>query len=294
MTGRFAPSPTGRMHLGNVYCAVLSWLSARQQGGRWLLRIEDLDPQRSRREYAGQMMDDLRWLGLEWDEEPVCQSERTDLYAEYFKRLSETAHVYPCYCRRADLLAAGAPHASDGMPIYPGTCRHLATAPTGRTPAWRVEVPDRSITFTDLYKGEVTRNLAHDVGDFIVRRSDGVYAYQLAVVVDDALTGVTEVVRGEDLLTSAAQQIFLYERLSLPCPTFGHVPLLCAADGRRLCKRDKDMDMECLRSRYTPAELLGIIAHKAGLQEDDTPITLEKLFRAPLQLTPKWGEDLNG
>ena len=305
------------MHLGNVYCAVLSWLSARRKGGRWLLRIEDLDPQRSRREYAVQIMDDLQWLGLEWDEEPVWQSERTELYAEYFGKLREAAMVYPCYCRRADLLAASAPHNSDGQAIYAGTCRpgnggnRLLDSDTGysaesdrlmaygtvteaegngvrlrdgRAPSWRVAVEDEEVVFEDMFQGRVSRNLAREVGDFIVRRSDGVYAYQLAVVVDDALTGVTEVVRGEDLLTSAAQQIFLYRKLGLPYPIFGHIPLLCAADGRRLCKRDKDMDMGVLRSRHTPAELLGIIAQRAGLQTDEEPRTLAELTALYAQL----------
>lgn len=277
------------MHLGNVYCAVLSWLSAKRQGGRWLLRIEDLDPQRSRREYAEQIMDDLHWLGLDWDGEPLWQSERTEIYADYFQRLQTCTLVYPCFCSRADLLSASAPHNSDGLPVYPGTCRpgsatgspgskNCDSAAGSRHPAFRVAVPDCDITFHDMYKGVVTRNLASEVGDFIVRRSDGVFAYQLAVVVDDALSGVTEVVRGEDLLTSAAQQIFLYQTLGLPCPAFGHVPLLCAADGRRLCKRDKDMDMSVLRSTHTPGQILGIIAHKAHLQPDDSPTTLQELL----------------
>lgn len=287
MTGRFAPSPSGRMHLGNVCCAVTSWLSARKQGGRWLLRIEDLDPQRSRSEYAEQIMDDLQWLGLDWDDEPLWQSKRTEIYARYFQQLSERTMIYPCYCRRADLLSASAPHNSDGQPIYPGTCRpkhrtlkpaHTDNTGTDRA-AWRIAVGDTDITFHDIYKGTVKRNLAHDAGDFIVRRSDGVYAYQLAVVVDDALSGVTEVIRGDDLLTSAAQQIHLYNTLGLPCPTFGHIPLICNAEGRRLSKRDKDMDMGVLRSNHTPEQLLGEIAFKTHLKADNTPITIQELLK---------------
>ena len=195
VVGRFAPSPSGRMHLGNVFSALLAWLSVRSAGGKMILRIEDLDPDRCRPEYAAQLRRDLEWLGLDWDEEQTPQSQRTEAYAEAFARLD----TYPCYCSRNELHAASAPHASDGAVIYAGTCRDLTAAERAaktRRPAWRVRVPDEEVSFVDGLQGEVRENLARECGDFILRRSDGVYAYQLAVVVDDAAGGVTEIVRG--------------------------------------------------------------------------------------------------
>ncbi len=292
--GRFAPSPTGRMHLGNIYTALLSWLSAKSKGGRWLLRIEDLDPQRSRHEYAMQLMDDLHWLGLEWDGEPLWQSERTDVYSKHFSMLEQQKLVYPCYCSRADILgAAGAPHESDGRVVYPGTCRRLFEeqaesavrtdeAPTrrdnGRHPAWRLIVPNETIVFADGHCGEQSYNLARQCGDFVVRRSDGVFAYQLAVVVDDALSGVTEVVRGEDLLLSTAQQIYLYRLFGYKVPHFCHLPLLRNAAGQRLSKRDKAQDMSYLRTHYTAEQIVGMVAYKAGLTQTEAPINLQELL----------------
>lgn len=275
--GRFAPSPTGRMHLGNVFCALLSWLSARSKGGQWLLRIEDIDPVRSRRAYADLLMDDLAWLGLEWDGEVVWQSERTDLYAHYLERLKEQGLTYPCYCTRADLLASQAPHESDGRVVYPGTCRHRPIQP-GRAAATRLIVPDRDIRFTDGHYGPFSVNLARQVGDFIVRRKDGAWAYQLAVVVDDALMGVTEVVRGRDLLLSSPQQLYLAGRLGFAPLRFAHLPLLCNAQGQRLSKRDESLDMATLRQRHTADELIGLLAHLAHLQPTPAPITPQDLL----------------
>lgn len=268
--GRFAPSPTGRMHLGNVYAAYWSWRSAKESGGDWLLRIEDLDPQRSRREWAELIEDDLRWLGLDWDEGglegkgdtgPYVQSERGAIYEEHFERLRAMGLVYPCRCRRADLLAASAPHQSDGRVVYSGRCRpgNGDEPASAEGCAWRLMVPDREIRFVDRYCGEQRVNLARDCGDFVVRRSDGVWAYQLAVVVDDALMGVTEVIRGRDLLLSAAQQIYLYELLGYEAPEFGHLPLLTNERGERLSKRDKSLGMDELRRRYSPAEVLAFL-----------------------------------
>ena len=284
--GRFAPSPTGRMHLGNVYTALLSWLSAKSKGGRWLLRIEDLDPQRSRREYALQLMDDLHWLGLEWDGEPLWQSERTDIYKEYFDKLSDMRLVYPCYCTRADILqAAGAPHETDGRVVYSGKCRKIYEGGTydirmseGRKSAWRLIVPDDTIRFTDRHYGEQAVDMARQCGDFVVRRADGVFAYQLAVVVDDALSGVTEVVRGEDLLLSPAQQIYLYRLFGYTPPVFSHLPLLKNEAGQRLSKRDKAMDMGELRKNHTPEQLLGEIAYIAKLRPTKDAVTLTEIL----------------
>ena len=280
--GRFAPSPSGRMHLGNLWSALLAWLSARSQGGEMVLRLEDLDPDRCTRAWCDQVMRDLEWLGLTWDNEPVYQSERTTVYAEAFHALEERGLIYPCYCTRAERLAASAPHRSDGQTIYDGRCSRLtegereALSQT-RRPAWRVKVGQESITFCDLLQGEYKEDLKTDCGDFILRRSDGVYAYQLAVVVDDAAMGVTQVVRGSDLLSSTPRQIYLQRLLGLPQPEYGHVPLLLAADGRRLAKRDRDQELGELQSRYTAPELLGRLAHLAGLIPEPAPITAQEL-----------------
>ena len=446
--GRFAPSPTGRMHLGNVFCALLSWLSAKSKGGEWALRIEDLDPQRSRREYALQLMDDLQWLGLPWDGEPVWQSQRGHIYEEYLQRLTDMGLTYPCYCTRADIMATQAPHETDGRVVYKGTCRpkdvildaENDVAETARVPTatnhispsieggvgvglatTRLIVPDCTIPFTDGHYGQHDINLAEHCGDYIIRRKDGAWAYQLAVVVDDALMGVTEIVRGRDLLLSSPQQIHLKNLLfqstddrvqstenrvqstddrvqstddrvqmtdgllkqktitdaarSVPTATsptpqtvplrqganevfremtkchfvphegstiqcdagpvreqsggggltahhsplnvkhspftpllsppetggvpqsgegvdnsltphpspltvnFFHHPLLCNAEGQRLCKRDKSMDLGYLRDKgTTPQEIIGLLAHLAGLTDTPAPTTPQELI----------------
>lgn len=262
--GRFAPSPTGRMHLGNMFCALLSWLSAKSKGGEWLLRIEDLDPGRSRAEYARLLMEDLDWLGLAWDGEPVVQSDRSEIYEHYFIQLQQRGLTYPCYCTRADLLATQAPHESDGRVAYKGTCRHLPPQP-GRQGATRLLVPDKDIECTDGHYGEYVVNLSRQVGDFIIRRKDGAWAYQLAVVIDDALMGVTEVVRGRDLLLSTPQQMYLGGLLGFPIPQFIHFPLLCNTEGQRLSKRDKSLDMGCLRHHLSARQVIGRLAFHAGL-----------------------------
>lgn len=283
MTGRFAPSPSGRMHLGNVFSALLAWLSVRSQGGEMVLRMEDLDPDRCRPEYAEVLQDDLRWLGLDWDREQTPQRLRTAAYAEAFRRLSAQGLVYPCYCTREQLHAASAPHASDGRVRYAGTCRGLTEAERAaktKAPAWRLMVPDRVYGFTDGLQGGYEENLARDCGDFIIRRADGVYAYQLAVVTDDGAGGVTEVVRGMDLLDSTPRQLYLYELLDRTPPRFYHVPLLLSADGRRLSKRDRDLDLGALRQTYTPEQLLGMLANLAGLLEFPEAISARELLPA--------------
>ena len=245
--GRFAPTPSGRMHLGNVFSALMAWLSVRSVGGTLVLRIEDLDPRAQRREVAELLMRDLEWLGLTWDEGPYFQSERTVIYRAAVDKLTAQGLTYPCFCTRAELHAASAPHASDGTYLYQGTCRNLSAEEIARRaalrpPAMRLKVPPASdpagtITWTDLAFGPQTEVLARECGDFLVRRSDGVFAYQLAVVVDDCLMGVNQVVRGSDLLGSSARQTYLARLLGYEPPTFGHVPLLVAPDGRRLSKR---------------------------------------------------------
>ena len=268
------------MHLGNVFSALLAWLSVRAAGGELLLRVEDLDPDRSRPEYVQLLREDLQWLGLTWDRETQPQSERAEIYAAQFRKLEQTGLVYPCYCSRAALHAASAPHTADGQLIYAGTCRHLTPAQRAvqkKPPAWRLQVPDRVYGFTDGLQGPYTENLAADCGDFIIRRADGVYAYQLAVVTDDALSGVTQVVRGQDLLSSTPRQLYLYALLDLTPPAFYHVPLLLASDGRRLSKRDRDLDLGQLRRRTGPEQILGLLAFLAGLRPVPAPVTAEEL-----------------
>ena len=275
--GRFAPSPTGRMHLGNMFSALLSWLSAKSKDGRWMLRIEDIDPQRSRMEYAKLLMDDLQWLGLTWDGEPVFQSQRSDIYEHYYNILQQQGLTYPCYCTRADLLATQAPHESDGRVVYPGTCR-TKKLESGRPAATRLMVADEDVSFTDWHYGTQTINMASHVGDYIIRRKDGAWAYQLAVVVDDGLMGVNEVVRGRDLLLSSPQQISLSRTLGFSPPQFIHLPLLINDAGQRLSKRDSSLDMGVLRQHHTAPELIGRLAHYAGLLPEPQPVMPSQLL----------------
>jgi glutamyl-tRNA synthetase len=279
------------MHLGNVLAALLSWLSAKQQGGLWRLRIEDLDPQRSRREYAEQLMRDLEWLGLTWDGEVIWQSHRTEIYEQYLQKLQGL--TYPCTCTRNEILAAQAPHESDGRIVYPGTCRHknlytLHLTPNTNKAATRLIVPDEQIEYTDRVYGLQSVNLATHCGDFIVRRSDGVFAYQLAVVVDDAEMGVTEIVRGRDLLLSAAQQIYLYRLLGFPVPQFCHHPLLINEAGQRLCKRDQSLAVSAMRQHMTAPEIIGLLAYTTGLTPTREVLTPEQLI--PLFTWSKIGQ----
>ncbi len=278
VVGRFAPSPSGRMHLGNAFSALIAWLSARSSGGRMVLRIEDLDPRASSRERAKTLIDDLAWLGLDWDEGPHYQSDRLAAYEDAIVRLEELGLTYPCFCTRAELHAASAPHASDGTYLYAGTCRGLSHEEVAlraelRPPATRLRVPNEddpagTITWTDLGFGPRKEVLARECGDFLIRRSDAVIAYQLAVVVDDCLMGVNQVVRGCDLLGSSARQTYLARLLGFEAPTFGHVPLLVAPDGRRLSKRDRDLDLGAMREAgAAPETVVGALAAAAGLVE---------------------------
>ena len=274
--GRFAPTPSGRMHLGNVFSFLVAWLSAKSRGGQILLRMEDLDTQRTSYEFAEILRNDLRWLGLHWDWETAPQSQRSEVYNRYFEKLMDENLLYPCYCTRSQLHSVDAPHRSDGTYVYPGTCRNLLTPPD-RAPAWRVMVPEKQWAFEDLLQGAYCENLATDCGDFVVRRADGVYVYQLAVTVDDGEAGVTEVVRGVDLLSSAPRQMYLQELFGFSHPEYGHVPLLLAPDGRRLSKRDKDLDLGELRKYLTPEQLLGSLAHTAGLLDRYQAISAKEL-----------------
>ena len=277
VVGRFAPTPSGRMHLGNVFAALIAWLSVRSRDGAMVLRMEDLDTQRTSGEFAEVLRDDLRWLGLDWDTETPPQSERSAVYDRYFEKMMDEGLLYPCYCTRSQLHSVNAPHLSDGTYVYPGTCRKLQNPPAGRKPAWRVIVPDKVWSFTDRVQGDYSLNLATDCGDMVVRRADGVYVYQLAVTVDDGEAGVTEVVRGMDLLSSAPRQMYLQELLGFSHPEYGHVPMLLAPDGRRLSKRDKDLDLGELRKRLTPEQLIGNLAYAAGLTETYEPVSAREL-----------------
>ncbi|MGM9607447.1 MAG: tRNA glutamyl-Q(34) synthetase GluQRS [Oscillospiraceae bacterium] len=290
--GRFAPSPSGRMHLGNLLSALLAWLDVRHAGGVMVLRMEDLDPDRCKEEYAAQVARDLEWLGLDWDEGygaggphgPYRQSERGDIYRDYLARLEQQGLIYPCWCTRAQRLAASAPHPGEERGDGSCPCRRLSAAERasrlasgGRAPALRAAVPDGEISFEDGNCGPYRENLARDCGDFLVRRSDGVCAYQLAVTVDDGLMGVTRVVRGRDLLSSTPRQIWLHRALGFAPPRYFHTPLLLAPDGRRLSKRERDLDMGALRERYTPEELVGRLAALAGLQDEPRPVAPQEL-----------------
>ena len=277
VVGRFAPTPSGRMHLGNVFAALMAWLSVRSQDGKLVLRMEDLDTQRTSADFASVLRGDLEWLGLDWDIETAPQSQRSEVYDGYFRKMEEMGLLYPCYCTRSQLHSVNAPHLSDGTYVYPGTCRNLTEPPVGRKPAWRVQVPDKVWAFWDLVQGDYALNLATDCGDMVVRRADGVYVYQLAVTVDDGEAGVTEVVRGMDLLSSAPRQMYLQELLGFEHPTYAHVPMLLAPDGRRLSKRDQDLDLGVLRQRLTPERLIGNLAFAAGLIQKNEAVSAQEL-----------------
>lgn len=298
VVGRFAPSPTGRMHAGNVFAALVAWLVAKSQQGKIVLRIEDLDPQRSKPAYIDAIQRDFEKLGLTWDAGPYFQHDREEAYRAAFDRLRAQGLVYPCFCTRADLQASSAPHRGE-KPVYPGTCRHLSLKERTersyvREPAQRLIVPDRTVGFTDLVQGCVSQNLRSACGDFLVRRADGAFAYQLAVVVDDADQGVNSVVRGVDLLCSTPQQIYLYELAGLPHPVYAHVPLIVAEHDRRLAKRDRDAALDALLIRFkTPASIIGHIAGVSGLAPTCDPITPAELLKSfDLDSLPRTLRDL--
>jgi glutamyl-tRNA synthetase len=296
--GRYAPSPTGDLHLGNLRTAVLAWLFARAAGGAFVLRIEDLDRPRTRPGAAGRIAHDLRWLGVDWDEGPdvggpygpYVQSARGALYAAALARLRSQGVLYPCYCTRAELtrLASAPQGPGDDGPRYQGTCRSLSDAErrareaAGRRPSLRFRVPDGIVAFDDAIAGAQTQDVAREVGDFVVRRSDGVIAYQLAVVVDDALMGVSQIVRGADLLSSTARQLVLYDALGWPRPaTYAHVPLVMNADGTRLAKRDAAEGLVAPRGRGARREdVLGELAASVGIWPEGEPATPDALLRA--------------
>lgn len=276
MRGRFAPSPTGYIHLGNVWTAFLAWLQVRQQKGTLILRIEDIDEQRSKPEYTQALLEDLAWLGLDWDEGPgkggpygpYIQQERYSLYEKALQELQAKHLLYPCYCSRARLQAIGAPHEGEHR-LYDGHCYGMPEEQRrqmDRKPSWRVHVPHVSVSFTDGSYGPFSDYLPRVCGDFVVRRADGLYAYQLAVAVDDGSMGITHVLRGRDLLSSTAQQVWLMEVLGYTPPSYTHVPMLIDASGNRLSKRQQGITVRSLRDRGVQADaILSALALAGGL-----------------------------
>ncbi|MEG6587917.1 tRNA glutamyl-Q(34) synthetase GluQRS [Paenibacillus barengoltzii] len=291
--GRFAPTPSGDMHLGNAKIALLSWLQMRAAGGAFVLRIEDIDTQRSKPAITERILADLRWLGLDWDEGPgaseasgpYLQSERTELYEEALAKLDAAGRLYPCFCSRAELLAvAGAPHglSSEGAP-YPGTCRGLSPEEQQRRaqhkdPSLRFAIGPEEIRFVDGIAGPQVFPPGSG-GDFVVRRADHMYSYQLAVTVDDALMGITDVLRGDDLLDSTPRQLHLYAALDLTPPKFAHAPLILGEDGRRLAKRHGDLGLPALRAAGTkPETVIGWLAYISGLIERPEAVKANELI----------------
>lgn len=282
-TGRFAPTPSGEMHAGNLLCALLAYLSVKSKGGRFLVRVEDLDAERCPRAAAEKILATLDKLGLSGDEPPLFQSERGDIYRARQEELAKKARIYPCFCTRAQLHAAEAPRLSDGGIIYSGACRNLsaeriAELSKTRRPCLRAEVPDEEIGFFDLVAGKTVQNLKEDCGDFILRRSDGVFAYQFAVAVDDGESGVTEVVRGNDLLLSTPRQIWLMRLLGYEPPEYYHIPLVCDGAGRKLSKSEGDSAARLVES-YPREKVLGFLAYCAGLSERNKHATLNELTK---------------
>jgi glutamyl-tRNA synthetase len=319
MRGRFAPSPTGQMHIGNARTALLAWLQVRSAGGTMLLRMEDIDTARSRPHLADQILTEMAWLGLDWDEGPdrggpagpYRQSERSDWYRTVISRLEEAGCLYRCYCSRSELnRLASAPHGLTGETVYPGTCRSLTPAEAalrkaaGREPALRFRVPEETIAFDDLVAGRVAFNPADAPGDFVIFRADGVFAYQLAVVADDAAMGITHVLRGDDLLDSTPRQILLYRALGWTPPVWAHVPLLVGPDGRRFAKREGALSLAWLRGRgVRPEALVGFLAFLSGLLPSPEPVRptdliaafdVGKLPRAAARVEPALLEALAG
>lgn len=288
VVGRFAPSPSGYLHMGNLLAMLLAWLDCRALGGRLIFRMEDLDPARSKQAYIAALAEDLRWLGLDWDEgwpDPAyAQSGRRALYERAFRELEKQGLVYPCWCSRAErLAAASAPHPGEAEFDSGCRCAHLTKAEretlfrSGRRPAWKLRAPDRTVRVEDGHYGLIARSLTRDDGDFIIRRSDGVYAYQLAVSVDDLAMGVTRVVRGRDLLSSAPRQKWLIETLGGVAPEYCHAPLLTAG-GDKLSKRLGSLSTQALRRDMTPQALTGRLAYLCGLRDREEPATPQELL----------------
>lgn len=302
--GRLAPSPTGHIHLGNAWAFLMAWLAARSAEGEVVLRMEDIDPDRSRPEFADAILRDLRWLGLDWDEGPDVggahgpyeQSARLERYAAAVEGLERAGLAYPCFCTRKELRGlASAPHAGDGSPIYPGTCLRLgseereALLRQGRRPALRLSCGQGELAFHDLVAGPQRFTMADCGGDFALRRSDGVFAYQLAVVLDDMEMNITQVVRGDDILTSTPRQLLLYELFGAPPPRHAHLPLVLDADSERLAKRHDSLTLAALRDAGVSAPAItGYLAWRGGLVDSPRPVLPRELVAGfDLSLLPR-------
>jgi glutamyl-tRNA synthetase len=288
---RLAPSPTGALHLGNIRTFLLAWLSARAQGGRVIMRVEDLDSPRVKAGVTEKMLDDLKWLGFDWDEGPegCVQTQRRAYYLQIHEQIRKLNAIYPCVCTRGDIAAAqSAPHDGDAELRYPGTCRGRfadgadAEAQSGRAPAWRLKVDPGIVRYEDLLSGPQALDVCSSIGDFVVAKSPDNPAYQLAVVADDIAMGVTEVVRGDDLIPSTGRQLLLYQLLNAPPPQFGHVPLVVGPDGMRLAKRHGDARIASLRAAgISPAHIIGTLARWSGLD-------CSNKGAMPRELIPLW------
>ena len=289
--GRFAPTPSGNMHIGNALCYLLAWLSARSAGGGIVLRFEDADTARMRPGAVEQTFSDLLWLGLDWDEGPApderggpyFQSCRTAVYEAYFEALKARGKVYPCFCSRQDVRLAAAPHAEDTAAVYPGTCRDLgpeqiAVLSQKRSPAWRLRLEDGTVRFADRFCGEKSVAVLRECGDFPIRRADGVFCYQFTTALDDALMGVTEVLRSRDLLASTPWQICVQKAFSLPSPAWIHIPMLLDEEGKRMAKRDFSLSLREIRRHYSPEETIGRLAFLAGLLDRPDACTAAELL----------------
>lgn len=322
MTGRFAPTPSGRMHIGNIYAMLGAWLSARSRGERMMMRIEDVDGPRVVAGADRLMMDDLHWLGLDWDGEPMFQSRRAERYEYALECLRSQGVLYPCFCSRADIRAASAPNEGDGFTVYPGTCRRLlrehpeqvrARLMRGDRHSIRIAMPEEAVAFTDGVYGPRRYDLAREVGDCVIRRADGLFGYQLAVVVDDLDMGVDDIVRGRDLLRSTALQMRIRRCLleggfepehggidpcaagrpasrCAACPAYAHLPLIDNAARRRLAKRERSLDMGALRARgVRPEQIIGYCAWLLRLRPDPIACPPADLL-ADFSWTPLRGE----
>lgn len=289
---RFAPSPTGYIHLGNVWVAFLNWWWTRQHGGDLVLRIEDIDRQRCRSEFVSAMLEDLSWLGLDWDEGPgdtlpygsLVQSERMPFYMNIFECWKSEGKVYPCYCSRARLRSiASAPHEGEGRPIYDGHCRHLTEnerEQETKVPSWRLKAERETIQFDDLFCGHEIYTLRPGTDDIVLLRADGMMAYQLAATADDGAMGITHVFRGNDLLPSTYDQISILKKLGYPIPQYGHVPLLVDAQGVRLSKRQHGITVRDLKAAgIKPEAIIGKLLFWAGAAETSRPISAEEAVR---------------
>ncbi len=287
--GRFAPSPTGYLHFGNAGTALLAWLQAKALGGRFLLRMEDLDTERCQQKFADAILRDLEYLGLTWDGPVLYQSSRSEAYHQEIERLLANGQAYPCFCSRADVArAAAAPHLGEEGPVYAGTCRNARPAPTMSRRSVRFRVSSGNVMVADFFGGNIEQDVGAQVGDFVIAKADGRASYQLAVVIDDNAQGVTHVLRGADLLSSAARQSLLGRALNCAPVAYAHVPLLCNEKGERLAKRDGADTVTALRTSGVPSErVLAMLATAYGMSNQPEVTAVELLVGFNLKLVKR-------